>query len=115
MRKSNVCIAVLCLLLSFSVLGCAQKKAASSQEAIETSKQLKTVDEQVHYLVGQANAFINGKEFNDAITTAQYVVSNLDQNSAEAKSLIERAKAEMQKAAQGAVNDMKSKLNSLGK
>lgn len=113
MKKALWFVIGVCLVFSIAVIGC-EKKAASSQEAIETSKSLKTVDEQVKYLVGQANAFINSKQFDQAITTAQHVLSNLDQNSAEAKSLLDKATEEMKKVAQGAVDDVKKKLGSFG-
>jgi hypothetical protein len=101
------------MMLTFGIMGCA-KKAANSQEAIATAQQMKTVDEQVKYLISQSNAFINSKEFDQAIKTAQHILSNLDQNSAEAQSIIEKAKAELQKAAQGAVADVQKKLGSFG-
>jgi len=113
MRKTLWIALGMCLVFSIAVIGC-EKKAATSQEAIETSKGLKTVDEQVKYLVSQANAFINGKEFDQAIATAQHVLSNLDQNSAEAKSILDKATEEMKKVAQGAMDDMKKKLGTLG-
>lgn len=114
MRKYLSVLLVVVLALSLGILGCT-KKAASSQEAISNTQTMKTVDEKVNYLVGQANAFINSKEFDQAIQTAQYILSNLDQNSTAAKDIIEKAKAEMTKAAQGAMQDVKSKLGSFGK
>jgi len=77
---------------------------------IEEAKTMETAEQQAKYLISQANAFINSDEFDQAINTAQYIISNLDKNSQEAKSIIETAKAEMKKAAQQAVEDAKSKL-----
>ena len=54
---------------------------------------MKTVEEQVNYLVSQANAFINSQEFDQAIKTSQYILRNLDKSSEEAKGIIETAKA----------------------
>ena len=42
---------------------------------------LKTPEEQANYLVSQAKAFMNSKEFAEATKTAQYVLSNVDSNS----------------------------------
>lgn len=115
MSKRFSLVAAVCLVAAFIAAGCAQKKAANSQEAIAQSKELKTVEEQARYLVSQANQFINSKEFDQAIATAQHVLSNLDANSTEAKSIIEKAKDEMKKMAAATVADMKSKLGSFGK
>lgn len=98
--------------LGFGLLlncGCT-KKAASSSEAIQNAQALKTVQEKVDYLMNQAEAFYNSKEFQQAIKTAQYVLSNLDRNSQAAKDLIERAKAQLQAAAQKAAGDVSKKL-----
>lgn len=111
MKKALVFFLVVSV--AFIAVGCTQK-AATSQEAIENSRQLKTVDEQVKYLVKQANAFINSQEFDQAIKSAQYILGNLDKNSAEAKSIIETAKAELQKAAQSAVSDVQKKIGTFG-
>jgi len=102
-------------MLLVNLTGCAQQKAQDSQAAIEQSKSLKTVEEQVKYLVSQANSFVSSKEFDQAISTGKYILANLDSNSQEAKSIIEKATAEMKKMAQGAVNDVKNKLGTLGK
>jgi len=109
MNKKFVILISLVLIASVGLVGCA-KKAANSAEAIEQTKTMKTVEEKVNYLVGQANAFISSKEFDQAIRTAQYILSNLDKESAAAESIIEKAKAEMAKAAQAAMDDAKKKM-----
>src|SRR5437879_4060932 len=99
-----------------AMTGCAQQKpAASSQEAIQQSKQLKTADEQAKYLVGQANSFINSQKFDEAIQTAKYVLANLDSNSVEAKSILEKANAQLKDSANKAMGDVKNKLGTFGK
>ncbi len=104
---------VVCLSCSvFMNIGCA-KKAASVNEAIQNSQAMKTVEEKANYLVKQAEAFYSSKEFQQAIETAQYILSNIDKNSQAAKDLIEKAKAQLQAAAQKAADDVKKKL--LGK
>ena len=75
---------------------------------------MKTVQEKVNYLVDQANAFVSSKEFEEAIKTAQYILSNFDQNSQKAKDIIEKAKAELSKKATAAVDDIKGKISGFG-
>lgn len=106
-------IAIVCVFSIglFTLLGAGcTKKAASSSEAIQNAQKLKTVEEKVNYLIKQAEAFYNSKEFQQAIQTAQYVLSNLDRNSQSAKNLIEKAKAQLQATAQKAVQDATNKL-----
>jgi len=110
MKKALLFVIVIGLSLGvFLNAGCT-KKAASVSEAIQNSRALKTVQEQANYLVSQAQAFYNSKEFQQAIQAAQYVLGNLDKNSQAAKDLIEKAKAQLQAAAQKAVVDAKNKL-----
>jgi hypothetical protein len=97
---------VVVILTSFMSVGC-QQKASNAQSAIDQSKTKGTVEAQVDYLVGQANSFINSKNFDEAIATAQYILSNLDKSSNKAQGIIEQAKAELQKLAQQEVEDLK--------
>ena len=106
-------------LILASLQGCNQQKAASSQDAIQQSQAIKTVDEQVKYLVSQANTFINSKNFDEAIKISQHILQDLDSNSQEAKTILEQAKAGLKKIAEQKVAEVKSdltnKINSLGK
>ncbi|HOX09671.1 MAG TPA: hypothetical protein PLV09_01120 [Candidatus Omnitrophota bacterium] len=103
------------------VSGCGQKAAptASSNDAIQKSQALQTVSEKAKYLVGQANAFMNSKNYDQAISVAKYILSNVDSNSAEAKSILQKAtellKAEAAKAMDSAKTDLQNKLGSFGK
>jgi hypothetical protein len=123
MRSQSIFVFV--VLFGFIAFGCEQR-ASNAQDAITQSKTKTTVEAQVDYLVSQANAFFNSKNFDEAIATAQYVLSNLDKDSDKAKSIIEMAKAELQKLAQQKVEDlkqdaskavdgMKQKMGALGK
>jgi ABC-type transporter Mla subunit MlaD len=113
MRKALLLGIAVCLSFGlFLNAGCA-KKSASSGEAIQNSQSLKTTQEKVNYLVGQAQAFMDSKEYREAIDTAQYVLNNLDKNSQQAKDLIEKAKTQLQAVAQKAIEDAKKNL--LGK
>ncbi len=109
MKKAVVFLSIICLAVGMGLMGCTQK-AASSSEAIKQAETKQTVDEKVDYLVGQANAFINSQEFNEAIKTAQYILSNLDKDSEKAKSIIEKAKMELEATAKKAAGDMANKL-----
>lgn len=107
--------------LMLAVTGCSQqqKAAATPQDAIQQSTALQTVDEQAKYLISQANNFLNSKQYDDAITLAKHVLAKLDSNSQEAKSLLEKATAEMKKMAEQKIaetkSDLTNKINSLGK
>jgi len=90
--------------------GCSSKPLGSVNEAIQNSQTLKTVQEKADYLVKQAQIFYNSKDFQKAIDTAQYVLNNIDRESDPAKALIEKAKAQLQAAAQKAATDATNKL-----
>ncbi len=102
-----VTVLVICGMLAG--FGCAQK-AASAREAIESSKTLKTAQEQAAMLVKQAELFYSSKEFQQAIDIAQYILSNLDKDSAQAKSLLEKATSDLKAAATKAAGDVAGKL-----
>ncbi|MFA4991252.1 MAG: tetratricopeptide repeat protein [Candidatus Omnitrophota bacterium] len=111
MRRVLISALVLCIACGvFFGSGCGVKKSGSANEAIQYAQALKTVEEKADYLIGQARAFYNSKEFQQAIQAAQYVLSNLDKNSQPAKDLIEKAKAQLQAAAQKAAGDATNKL-----
>lgn len=105
-------IFVCSIALGIGLFGCA-KKAASSQEAIQKSQSMPTTPQKVDYLTQQANAFINSKEYQQAVDTAQYVLANLDKNSQAAKAALEKAKADLTAAAQKATSDAKNSLGGL--
>lgn len=109
MRRAIVYVMIGLCILSFAAVGCA-KKAASSQEAIQTSEVMKTAQEKTDYLTGQAKAFYNSKDYQDAVQTAQYVLSNLDKNSQAAQNIIADAKAKITAAANTAAQDMKKQF-----
>jgi len=68
------------------------RPTASSTEAIDYAKTLSNIQEQTNYLVGQAKAFYNSKEFQNAIDTSQYVLRYLDKDNPQAKKLLTEAK-----------------------
>jgi len=115
---------VLIIMLSFAlgvvVSGCAQKPmTANSNEAISHAQSLSSLEEQGKYLVKEANAFINSQQFDEAIKTAKYILGKIDGESAQAKSIIEKATAELQKLAgkkaEELKGELKNKLGAMGK
>ena len=104
---------LVCLIASWvGLFGCA-KKAASSQEAIQNSQSMQTTQQKVDYLTQQGNAFINSKEYQQAMDVAQHILTNLDKNSQAAKDILEKAKADLAAAAQKAASDVKNSLGGM--
>ena len=114
MRRQGMSFSVVSVvLLAALVVGCAQKpKAANSKEAVEQAKQLENVEAQVQYLVKEANAFINSKQFDEAVNTAKYILSNLDKESAQAKTILEKAQEELKKLAEAKAQELKKSIGS---
>lgn len=115
MRKGLLGILAIALLLSFVLAGCAQKKASSTQEAIDVANAIDTIEQKVTYLLGQARAFYNSKEYKQTIEIGQYVLSKIDPNSQEAKDLIEKAKSQLAAAVDSAAAGVKKSISSFGK
>jgi hypothetical protein len=113
MKVSLIAVLIICVGIGFMSMGCAQK-AESSSQAIANTQNMQTVQEKVNYLMAQANAFYNSKEFQQAVDIAQHVLSNLDRNSQEAKSLIEKAKEQLTKLGQQKLDQLKGKIGSFG-
>ncbi len=114
LSRNIVVLLVFCLTFGFTLTGCVQK-AASSSEAIETAKAMETPEAKTNYLMQQARAFYNSKDFQEAINIAQHVLNYLDKDSQEAKDLIEKAKQKLSELAQQKTNELKSKISNIGK
>ncbi|MCK4859218.1 MAG: hypothetical protein KAS87_01530 [Candidatus Omnitrophica bacterium] len=106
---------VLGLFLSLVLVGCGEKKVASSNEAIQTAKSMETTQEKVDYLTKQAKAFYNSKEFQQAVDIAQYILRYVDKDSQAAKDLLEKAKDALASQVKGAAEDVKKRLGDFGK
>lgn len=109
----HVSSVMLVALFGFVVFGCSQQpKAESSSEAIQQAMTLENAEAQAQYLVQQAKAFVRSEQYQEAIKSAQYVVTNLkvDAEIEKAKQIIEDAKARLEAQAKSAVGDAKSKL-----
>ena len=70
MKRALVFAAVICLAVSLTLIGCGAPKAESSREAIKTADTMETVQGKTDYLIGQAKAFYNSKEFQGAVDMA---------------------------------------------
>ena len=115
MRKAFVAIVAVAMLGAVYVIdGCAQK-ATNSQEAIQHAQTLKTPQEQADYLVGQANAFLASKQYNDAVASAQQVLSKIDPQSKAAKDVLDKAKNQLAAAAKQATGNVQKAAGNMKK
>ena len=110
MKKTFLFLLVICFSLGLLQYGCMVKKEESSSVAIEKSQTLTSVQEKSSYLIGQAKAFYNAKEYQQAIDTAKYILSNIDENSMQAKDIIEKAKKELEALVKSKAEEMKNIL-----
>ena len=92
------------------VLAGCSKQAASSSEAIQHAKTLKTPERQADYLVSQTQAFVNSEDYQEAIKTAHYVLSSVDTHSHAATDLLGQAKAKLAAEAQAVIGDTKKQV-----
>lgn len=70
---------------------------ASASTAIKTVKTIKENKDKISYLVKEAQKLYASKEFNQVITIANYILTNVDSESKEAKSLLEKAQSMLAK------------------
>jgi hypothetical protein len=115
MKRLPYLIIIGCIMLSFAVAGCGAQKAESSRAAIDTAKAMQTVQEKTDYLVSQAKAFYNSKDFQGAVDIAQHVLRYLDKDSQAAKDLLEKAKQQLTAQAQGMMDQAKKDFKGIGK
>ena len=119
MHQNVLKFLVVVIMVSFCALGCAQKpETSSAKDAIQKSQNLQSVEAQAEYLIKDANAFVNSEQFDEAIQTAKHVLAELDKDSAEAQSIIQKAQAELKALAEQKAGELKEgmqkKLNELG-
>ena len=115
MKVLAAIIISLFLVTALTLTGCGPQKAETSRDAINTAKTMETKQEQVEYLVSQAQAFINSDQFQGAIDIAQYVLQYLDRDSAQARSLLDQAKSALAAQAQKAAEEAKKQFSGFGK
>ncbi|MFH1856991.1 MAG: hypothetical protein ABH836_07225 [Candidatus Omnitrophota bacterium] len=108
MKKWIRVVAACYFMLIIGLAGCSKApKTGSATEAIQQAQQLNTMQEKAQYLINEANAFLQSHKFDEAVNTAKYVLSELDRNSQQAKSILEKAMAELKKASEEKMNQMK--------
>ena len=107
MKSISYFLLVGCIILSFAAAGCGAQKAESSRTAIDTTKAMQTVQEKTDYLISQAKAFYNSKDFQGAVDIAQHILKYLDKDSQAAKDLLAKAKDQLTAQAQGMLDQAK--------
>ena len=114
MRIKFFVLLMFVMVVPYLLLGCVSK-AASSSEAVKQAETMQTVEQKTNYLISQANAFLNSKDYEDAVNTAKYVLANLDKESKQAMDILEKAKAKLAEAATGMMADMKKSVSGIAK
>lgn len=109
MRGAVAMVVVAGMVVGSLVAGCAEQ-AKSASEAIEHAKTLPTPQAQADYLVGQARSFLSSKNYEQAMQSVQYVLSNIDSKSKAASELMEKIQQLLAGEAQKAVGDAKKQL-----
>ncbi len=98
------------LLVACSLSSCTQKaKSENATDAIQKAKTLPTAEEQAKYLISEAKGFVTSEKYDEAISAAKYVVSDLQVMTQDAQKIIEQAMADMQKASTAKVESAKKK------
>ena len=103
------------LIVTAVVTGCQkpQPTAANSSQAISQAEAMQTTEDKAKYLIDQANAFIATKQYEEAITTAQYVLSNVKADSQEAKAVLEKAANELKNNVQQTASQAQEGVNKM--
>jgi alkyl sulfatase BDS1-like metallo-beta-lactamase superfamily hydrolase len=107
MKSLGYLVITICIMLGFAVAGCGAQKAESPRAAIDVAKTMQTAQEKTDYLISQAKAFYNSKDFQGAVDIAQYVLRYLDKDSQAAKDLLTKAKEQLTAQAQGMLDQAK--------
>lgn len=111
----RVLIGILSVLLCAGFISACAKKAASGSEAISNTQTMQTTQQKMDYLISQGNAFLNSRQYEDAVQVARHVLADLDKNSAQAQSLIDKAMAQMKETAGKAMSDTQKKMGEMFK
>ncbi|MFB3919621.1 MAG: hypothetical protein ACE14U_06085 [Candidatus Velamenicoccus archaeovorus] len=106
MSKTVLAVLIFAVGMICVTSGCA-KRVVSSAQAIKKSETMSTTDQKAVYLVGQAKAFLNSKNYREAIRTSQYVLAGVDRNSKEARAILEKAKQGLSEEADDMMEDVK--------
>ena len=90
MRKLVTIMMVFCLLTGIALTGCGTRKAATSQDAIKISQTIEGKDKQEEYLLVQAQAFVDAKDFKGGLNLARYTLTAVNRDSKAAREMIRK-------------------------
>jgi len=111
MKKVTIALVIVCIAFSMAVVGCGPKKAETPKEAIETSKTMDATKARENYLVAQAKAFYNAKDYKGAVELSKYVINFVDKNSVAAQDILQKAQEDLRAQMQQAANELKQKFS----
>lgn len=115
MKRFLSLIPVILIAVCLTISGCGDKKAPSSQDAIDTTKTMDTVKAKTDYMVAQAKAFYDSKDFQGAVDIAQYVLRYLDKDNPQAKALLQEAQAAITTQLKTQAEEVKKGFSGFGK
>lgn len=122
MKFSKLLSVLSVAMLALNLVACgSQPKSANSKEAIDHAMSLQSAQEQANYILGEAKAFVNNKQYDEAVKSAQYVANNYQDRAQEAQKIIEEAQAKLVKMAEEGkkevektADDLKNTFKSIG-
>lgn len=88
-------------------------KAASVDEAIESSQVIPSVSEKTNYLLSQARLFYQSKDYEGALVLSGYILEKIDKDSLQARRIFEKAQQELLKSAHKKLNEAMRELQRL--
>ena len=95
MKKTFIVMVAIVLSLGMLLTACGPrvKKAESSRAAVEAAKNIQgKLSGRVNYLLQQARAFYDAKDYRGAVDITQYILWHMDRNSKEAQDMLVKAK-----------------------
>ncbi len=98
-----------------STVQTAVKLLGSAKAAIAQAQTIPVLKDKIDFLAAQAQGFLGQKNYQEAVNVAQFILTKLDANSIQAKSVMDQAKSQIAQAAQGAMGNMMGKLGAFGK
>jgi len=112
--KRTLAIMITLAVTGLLVAGCGGPQTESSQAAIQKAQTMATIQEKTTFLVNEAQAFYNSKQFQSAVDVAQYVLRYLDKDSTAAKDLLQKAQEALTAQLQQAGAEAKKTISGFG-
>lgn len=94
------------MIFSLASLNGCERKATTASEAISRSQSMQSVNQKVDYLVGQANMFIDSRQYAEASKIAGYILTDVDKNSQQARDILQKAQEQMTQKAGETIGNM---------